>query len=152
MESTNSQTAPAKPKTLTAPPWVEYVATIVVNIIMLVVVNNLLRWDILPFLTGDFNLVLWLINLSLSATIAINLAFIFYSQDWFKSLGRAVLSAISLALGIRMLQVFPFDFSMYESTVWTGLVRGLIIFTIVVVSIALLAELVKFAVALAARK
>jgi hypothetical protein len=32
------------------------------------------------------------------------------------------------------------------------LVRGLIIFTIVVVSIALLAELVKFAVALAARK
>jgi hypothetical protein len=147
-----TQAAPAKPKAPATPPWVEYVATIVVNIIMLVVANNLLGWDILPFLTNDFNQMLWLVNLSLGATIAVNLAFIIYSQDWFKSLGRAVLSAISLALGIRFLQVFPFDFSMYESTVWTGLVRGLIIFTIVVVGIALLAELVKFSIALATRK
>jgi len=88
----------------------------------------------------------------LGTTIAVNLAFIIYSQDWFKSPGRAVLPAISLALGIGFLQVFPFDFSMYESTVWTGLVRGLNIFTIVVVGIALLAKLVKFSIALATRK
>ena len=88
-----------------------YVVAIAVNVLMLYVVNNLLAWDILPFLTDDFGRVLWLIDISLLATIMVNLVYVAYDQAWFRSLGQIGLNLISLAVAIRMYQVFPFDFS-----------------------------------------
>ena len=145
-----SQVTPSKPPAPAS--RMEYVAAIVVNIIIMVVVNNLLRWNFPPFLTDDFNRLLWLINLSLGATIAVNLAFIFYARKWFKALCRLSLSAIALVLCTRFLQIFPFDFSMYESTMWTGLARVMIIIAIVMVGISIVVDLVKFIQALASRK
>ena len=57
-----------------------YVIAIAVNVVMLYVVNNLLAWDILPFLTDDFGRVLWLIDISLLATIMVNLIYVEYDQ------------------------------------------------------------------------
>jgi hypothetical protein len=121
-----------------------YVVAIAINVAMLYVVNNLLAWDILPFLTDDFGRVLWLIDISLLATIMVNLAYVAYDQRWFRSLGQMGLNLISLVVAVRMYQVFPFDFS--GSTFdWTQIARVVIIFTILGTAIGAIAEAWKLA-------
>jgi hypothetical protein len=121
-----------------------YVIAIAVNVVMLYVVNNLLAWNILPFLTDDFGRVLWLIDISLLATIMVNFIYLAYDRSWFRSLGQIGLNLISLVVAVRMYQVFPFDFS--GSTFdWTQIARVVIIFTILGTTIGALVEAVKLA-------
>ena len=121
-----------------------YVVAIAVNVVMLYVVNNLLAWDILPFLTNDFGRVLWLIDISLLATIIVNLMYVAYDRSWFRSLGQIGLNLISLVVAVRMYQVFPFDFSgsTYD---WTQIVRVVIIFTILGTAVGAIVEAFKLA-------
>ena len=121
-----------------------YVIAIAVNVVMLYVVNNLLAWNILPFLTDDFGRVLWLIDVSLLATIMVNFVYVAYDQRWFRSLGQIGLNLISLVVAVRMYQVFPFDFS--GSTFdWTQIARMVIIFTILGTAIGAMVEALKLA-------
>jgi hypothetical protein len=123
---------------------VGYTVSMVINVIMLYVANNLLVWDLLPFLTTDFGRVLWLIDVSLIATILVNLVWIGYDVDWFKALCQIGLNLISAVVSIRMYQVFPFDFSDYEFG-WAPIARIVIILTIVGLALGTIAELVKVA-------
>jgi hypothetical protein len=121
-----------------------YVIAIAVNVVMLYVVNNLLAWNILPFLTDDFGRVLWLIDVSLLATIMVNFVYVAYDQRWFRSLGQIGLNLISLVVAVRMYQVFPFDFT--GSTFdWTQIARVVIIFTILGTAIGAMVEAFKLA-------
>jgi hypothetical protein len=81
--------------------------------------------------------------LSLIAAITANVIFFFFNADWFVSLLRFFLNTIGLILAVRMLQVFPFDFSAYTFD-WALVIRILLILGIVGAGIAILAELVKF--------
>jgi hypothetical protein len=119
-----------------------YAVAIGVNAALLYVANNLLEWDVVPFLTADFDRVLPIVNVSLVASIVVNAMFLSYDADWFKSLCQAVLAAISLAVIARTFAVFPFDFSAYEFD-WEALTRGIMIFMMVALSIAVVAETVK---------
>lgn len=119
-----------------------YVVAIAVNVVMLYVVNNLLAWDILPFLTSDFGRVLWLIDISLLATIVVNFIYVAYDQSWFRSLTQVGLNLISLVVAVRMYQVFPFDFS-GSSFDWTQIARVVIIFTILGTAVGAVVEAVK---------
>ena len=127
-----------------------YVIAILVNIALLVVANSILEWNVLPFLTQDFTRVLALLNVSLSATIAANLAFLFFDPDWFTGLCGMVLAAIGIAVGVLFLAVFPFDFSAYSFD-WALVAKVLIILGIVGTSIGFIAETVKLLRALARR-
>ena len=120
-----------------------YVIAIAVNVVMLYVVNNLLAWNILPFLTDDFGRVLWLIDISLLATILVNFIYLAYDQSWFRSLGQIGLNLISLVVAVRMYQVFPFDFS-GSSFDWTQIARVVITFTILGSAVGAIAEAWKF--------
>jgi hypothetical protein len=117
-----------------------YVTTIIVNLVMIYVVNHLLEWGLLPFLTEEFTRVLWLINLSLGAGILVNLAWLSYDPDWFGAVGRIGLNAISLVVSLRMYQVFPFDFSPYALG-WGTVARVVLILTMVAVAMAMVVEL-----------
>ena len=130
-------------KPFTFPKQVEYGINIAFNAIFLIIVNNILAWGVLPWLTQDFKKLIWLFNLSIIASIAANVIFLFFNADWFTSLIKFFLNIISLVLGIRMLQVFPFDFSAYSFD-WALVIRIILIVSIVGISIAILAELVKF--------
>jgi hypothetical protein len=125
-----------------------YVIAIAVNVVMLYVVNNLLAWNLLPFLTDDFGRVLWLIDISLLATIVVNLIYLAYDQSWFRSLGQIGLNLISLVVAVRMYQVFPFDFSR-SAFDWTQIARVVIIFTILGTAVGAIAEALKLAKAAA---
>jgi len=121
---------------------VGYVAAITVNSILLVVANNLLGWELLPFLTEDFARVLWLINISLLATIAVNAGYLAYDRGWFKSLCQIGLGVISMAVVVRMYRVFPFDFSRSQFD-WTWTARLVLVLGMVGVGIGIVVELVK---------
>jgi hypothetical protein len=119
-----------------------YVAAIVVNLVLLFVANNLLAWDLVPFLTDDFTRVLWLISISLLATIVVNLAYLWYDPAWFKSLCQIGLGGISMLVAIRTYQVFPFDFSAYQFD-WERLARFVIVLSMVAIGIGVVVEAVK---------
>lgn len=119
-----------------------YVVAIVLNLAFLFVANNLLEWDLVPFLTGDFTRVLWILNVSLLATIAVNLAYLWYDPAWFKSMCQICLGGISMLVSIRMLQVFPFDFTGYQFD-WEPVARFVMILGVIAVGIGIVVEVVK---------
>ena len=119
-----------------------YVMAILFNLAFLFVANNLLGWDLIPFLTGDFARVLWIVNLSILATIVANLAYLWYDPAWFKSVCQICLGGISMLVSIRMLQVFPFDFSGSQFD-WEPVARFLLILGVVAVGIGIVVEVVK---------
>jgi hypothetical protein len=146
MEQTRTQTkpAPAKPGPSPATRRFGYFVAVLVNVAMLIVVNNLLAWDILPFLTNGFERVTPIINVSLGAGILANLLYLIFDPVWFKSLTQIGLLGISMAATVRLYQVFPFDFSAYEFN-WETTGRVLLILAMVGVGIGMIAELVKLA-------
>lgn len=127
-----------------------YLVAILVNAAILFVVNNLLAWDVLPWLTEDFELVLPLMNASILANILANAIYVGYDAAWFKSLTQIGLAALGLAVAIRTFRVFPFDFSDYGFN-WTALTRGVLILAMVGISIGIIAESVKLLTALVRR-
>jgi hypothetical protein len=123
---------------------------IAVNAGLLYVVNHLLAWDLLAFLTDDFEQVLPIINASLLASIVVNLVHLGYDAAWFKSVTEIALAAIALAAAVRMFQVFPFDFSAYEFN-WTTVTRVVLILAMAGMVIAIIAESAKLAAAMVRR-
>lgn len=122
----------------------DYIGAIVVNAIILIVVNQILNWGILPFLTQDFKEVLPIQNIQLAITIVFNAIFLLFNPQWFESLLKIVLNAVGIAVILRFLSVFPFDFSAYSGFNWTVLARVLLILGIVGCGIAILVETFKF--------
>ena len=121
-----------------------YMVAILVNVALLIAANNLLAWDIFPFLTNDFERVLPILNVSLGAAIAVNLIYLGFDAAWFKSLTQIGLLAISLVVTVRLYQVFPFDFSAYDFG-WKSVAEWALILAIVAVGIGVAAELIRLA-------
>jgi len=119
-----------------------YAMAIAVNVAVLFVANNLLEWDLIPFLTGDFSRVLWIIDVSLLATVVVNLAYLWYDPAWFKSGCQICLGGISMLVSIRMLQVFPFDFTGSQFD-WEPVARFVMILGVIAVGIGIVVEVVK---------
>ena len=88
-----------------------YTVAIAVNVGLIYVVQNLLEWDWIPFLTGDFEQLVGIVTVSLVASAVANLLWIAYDGAWFRSAGQLMLNAIGLAVAIRTYRVFPFDLS-----------------------------------------
>lgn len=126
-------------------PKVGYLVAVIVNSAMLFFVNIRPGWRELPFLTEDFVSLVWLINLSMLSSAVVNMVYLRYDPAWFKSLCQVGISAIALTVAIRVLQVFPFDFSQYSFN-WAALARlllALAVFGSVVGIVAELARLTK---------
>lgn len=119
-----------------------YVAAIIVNVALIYLLNNLLEWNLLPFLTNDFVTVRGLIRLSLIVAIVFNAVFLAFDPPWFRSIGRIVIAGFSLAVSVLMYRTFPFDFTPYGFD-WSIIVRVLIVIAIGGSAIAIVAEFVK---------
>lgn len=119
-----------------------YLVAIVVNGVMLFVLSNLLDWDLLPFLTQELDQLLWLINLSLGASILVNVIYLSYDSAWFKSLSQIGLNLITLIVAWNIYRVFPFDFSAYEFN-WELVGRGVLGVAMFGAAVASIVEFVK---------
>ena len=124
-----------------------YLVAIAVSAGIVFVLNNVLAWDIVPFLTDDFDQLLPIINASLIASIVVNFIWILYDAAWIRSTGQIILNVISVAVLSLTLRVFPFDFSPYSFD-WASVSKVVIVFLIIVLVIATIAEIVKLVTAI----
>ncbi len=86
-----------------------YLGAIIVSLIFFYIVNNLLNWHIY-FITNAFNEVLWIINLSILATIIGNGILLFYSPIRFIHSVKIIINIISFIAVYIVYEVFPFNF------------------------------------------
>jgi hypothetical protein len=114
-----------------------------INLIVAWGVNIWPGWDAVPFLTSGMTQVLPLVNLSLLVGFLTNLAYLVADPPWFKALGNILTAGISIAVLVRTLRVFPFDFGDSAST-WDPITRGILIFLIVASTLGLAVQVVQF--------
>ena len=89
---------------------VGYFFAIIFLIAFMVVINNLLVWDlpvIRNYLTPAFQNWLWAGNLSLSAAIFCNVLFMAYDPRWFRHLMQVIQSGFSLFSTFMFYSIFP---------------------------------------------
>jgi hypothetical protein len=99
-----------------------YVIAVAVNAAVLFLINVWPGWDAVPFLTGDTEQVLGLVNVSLAVSVAANLAYLVHDPPWFRALGEALTAAIGFVVLVRLWQVFPFD----VGSAWATVLRVLL--------------------------
>ena len=85
----------------------EFVGAIIANIILLYIVNNLLSWN-LSFIAPSFQDVLWIFNISITATIIGNILFLIYHPGWFRSIIQIILNILGFTVVYYLYTVFPF--------------------------------------------
>jgi hypothetical protein len=98
-----------------------YVFGLLVNLLLLWLVEVWPGWSAVPFLTGEFRDVVWLVDLSLWAGVAANVVYLVRDPRWLTALGGAVTTAIGFVAVLRLWQVFPFDLG--GSDAWTVVFR-----------------------------
>lgn len=120
-----------------------YAVSALVTLIIAWAVNVWPGWDTVPFLTEEMTEVLPLINLSLLVGFLTSVAYMVADPPWFKALGSILAAGISIAVLVRTLQVFPFDFGDAAPT-WDPIARGILIFLIVASGLGLVGQLIGF--------
>lgn len=119
-----------------------YSIAIVINLAMLIVVQNIVAWDLLPWLTADFaQLVPW-ISFSLVASIAANFVYEFNDTPVVKAMGQIGTNLIAIVVTSQILQVFPFEFSAYSFD-WVIVARIVLILALVGSGIGVITETIK---------
>jgi hypothetical protein len=121
---------------------VGYLIGFVVNGILLYLVNERPGWREVPFLTERMTDVLPLINLSLLVGAAANLLYVVVDAAWVRSLGQIAVAVVGIVAALRMLQVFPFDFSPYAFD-WATVARWVLAVAIFGSSVSIVVELVR---------
>ena len=123
---------------------VGYLVAAAVNGVLLWVAHQLLDWGWPAFLTDDFARVLGLVTASLIAGIVVNLGLAADHRGRVRALADLVTAAFTLAVGLRLWEVFPFDFTGH-ATDWSTPVRVALGVGIAATGIAIIANLVKLA-------
>ena len=129
---------------------VGYVISIAINVAMLIVVQNLLAWGWLPFLTAEFAEVVPWISLSLIASIVVNVVYQLDDSQIVKPVGQIGVNLISIWVTYTILRVFPFDFSAYAFD-WEVVARVTLVLAIVGAGIVALVEAIKLVSSLPTR-
>ena len=117
----------------------EFIVAIIGNIIILYIVNNLLSWN-LSFITSSFQDVLWIFNISICATIIVNIIFLAFHPGWFRSLVKIILNILSFLVCYYLYTIFPFIFS---QAAYTIILKIILIFGMVALIIAILVEVLR---------
>lgn len=115
-----------------------YIISIAVNLVLLYLANGVPNWDV-PLITNDWPDVLWIVNLSLEATIVANLVFLAYDPRWFRHGVQIILNALSIVVIFTLYRVFPFDLGQEQ---YNQIARLALLAGIVAVGIAVIVEFV----------
>lgn len=121
-----------------------YSIALAINAAGLIIVQNILDWGWLPFLTDEFADVVPWISFSLVVSIVLNVIYLFNDTVPVKSTGQILSNLISIFVTYRVLTVFPFDFS-ESSFDWALVTRILLILAMVGAGIGALTEVIKLA-------
>ena len=119
----------------------EYIVAIIFNIIFFYIVNNLLNWNIY-FITPALNEVLWIINLSIIATIIGNILLLLYSSEGFRNIIKIIINTINFVAVYFVYEVFPFNFN---NSFYNWVISIFLILIMIGLVIASLVEVYQFA-------
>ncbi len=114
-----------------------HVLAIAVNLIMLFVVRNIGEWDLLPFLTDDYQRVIGALSFGIIVTIVGRVVQILLPGRRVKILVDGIVTAVGFFVLIRVLRVFPFDFDP-DGIRWDVIIRLFLILGLVGSAIAVL--------------
>ena len=89
---------------------IEYLFGLIFNLIFLLIVFNFEKWD-WRFITDEWSQVGDNVKFSIYLGIIIYAAFMLYDKKFFYYLGKLAINGIGFYVGVRMFQVFPFDFN-----------------------------------------
>jgi hypothetical protein len=149
---TQAQTAATvRKRPSTASRRVGYVVAVLANAAMLYAVNVWPGWDAVPFLTGETEEVLGIVNASIIVGLVANAAYVLYDRPWFRAWGDITTNAVSLSAMVAIWRVFPFDFA--ESAVnWPVVVHVMLALGIFGTAVAIVVALVRLVRAIADRR
>jgi hypothetical protein len=119
--------------------WYNYAFSIVINLILLYIVNNLIYWN-LSFISTTFSDVLWALNLTLVVTIIANVMFILYHKSWFKHATKIIVNITALIAAYTVLIVFPFIIN--QTFIALGL-KILFILAVIAAFVAIIVEIIR---------
>ena len=88
----------------------EYIATIIVNLIWLFIINKVPDWD-LKFINDRYMAVLWALNLNVFIQIGGNLIMLIFSLRFVRYLAKMVMEAANFFVMLLLYYIYPFDFS-----------------------------------------
>lgn len=122
----------------------EYIGAIIVNLILLYIFNNLLNWHVY-FITNALNDILWIINLSILATILGNALLLWCNPEWFRHIIKIILNIFAFIAVYFIYSVFPFSFNSFliDWSVTIALILamvGIVIATIIEVSFLIMGK------------
>lgn len=120
-----------------------FIVAAMINIVMWYAVNVWPGWQVVSFLTDDTRQVLAVVNLSLIVAVLVNLVYVAYEARWVRPLGDLVTTGVGLIAMIRVLRVFPFDFSDFSFDA-SSLARVLLIVGIVGAALGVAVQFVVF--------
>lgn len=116
---------------------IEYIVAIIFSLIFLYIFNNLLNWNVY-FVTTAFNQVLWIINLSITATIIGNALLLLYNPVRFRHLIKLIINIISIIAVYYVYRVFPFEFN---NSFYNWGLNIILILIMIATAIAIIVEL-----------
>lgn len=119
-----------------------HVLAAVTNGVLLWVVHQLPGWGWPGFLTTEIELVMGLVTVALLASMATSLVLASHPAARVRLLAELVRAGLAVAVALRLLEVFPFDF-IGHATDWSGLLRSSLIIGIAVGIVAIVGKLVR---------
>jgi hypothetical protein len=120
-----------------------YVVGGLVNGALLYLVNVWPGWESLSFLTDETASVVGLVSISLMVGIVVNLVYLAADPPWLKALGDLVTTGVGFLVLLRLYQVFPFDFGVYEQL--DTVARVVLVLLLAGTAIGVVADLVRLA-------
>lgn len=118
---------------------VGYISAIISTLVFMYIINHLLEWGV-PFLTNGFRICLWVINLSLAASIVGNALFLAYDVRWFRRIIRIMLNIFAFVAVYIVYTIFPFAF---PEAIWAMLSRFVLIIIMIGIGVGLIVEFVR---------
>jgi len=115
-----------------------YLAVIVIFFGILYVLENLYEWGV-PYITEEYNGLIWYIRLSFYASIIAHAIFLVYDPKWFRHLLKGITNIFSTLMTIMFYVVFPFDFPGN----WNRLGRIFLLVIMIISIISIITELFK---------
>ena len=133
-----------------------YALAVGINVLLVVVVNNILSWGWLPWLTDEFEKLLPVINLALGVNIVLAFVYMAYDEPPVKAATQIMVNLIAIVVLVRTLQIYPFDFSAYDFPIdisafdltWDLVARLVIGLAILGTAVAVVTEAIKLSRAL----
>ena len=121
------------------------IVAIAINVVLLYVARNLHDWDLLPFLTDDYERVVGPITVGFVVTIVGHVLRLGLRGPRFAALVDGVGAAVGFWVVLRVFQVFPFDFD--SGFPWALVVRALLVVALVGSAIGALVAPIRIATA-----